>query len=217
MNKLLRKEFRLAASPLSYLFLLFAFMAFLPGYPILVGTFFVCLGLFQSFQSAREANDITFSALLPISKRDIVRAKYAFCCLLEICYFLLTGAVTLIRMTLFVNSSVYRSNALMTANFVYLGYVLLVLGLFNALFVGGFFKTAYKFTGPFIGFLAASFAVVLLSEFLFHIPGLSALNSFGFAHLGLQLGVLLLGAFLFIGLTGTSMYRALRNFEQVVL
>ena len=79
MIKLLRKEIKLAASPLSYLFIGFGLMAFIPGYPILVGSFFVCLGLFQSFQAAREANDILYTVLLPVAKGDVVRAKYAFC------------------------------------------------------------------------------------------------------------------------------------------
>ena len=99
-----------------------------PGYPILVGSFFVCLGLFQSFQTAREANDLTYTALLPVEKRDVVRAKYAFCCFIEICYFTLTGAVTLIRMTLLSNAAVYRNNVLMNANLVYLAFVLLITG-----------------------------------------------------------------------------------------
>ena len=50
-------------------------MTLLPGYPILCGVFFITLGIFQSFQSAREANDIVFSALLPIAKRDVVKGN----------------------------------------------------------------------------------------------------------------------------------------------
>ena len=72
MIKLLRKEIQLAASPLSYFFIGFGLMAFVPGYPILVGSFFVCLGLFQSFQTAREANDLTYTALLPVANRDLL-------------------------------------------------------------------------------------------------------------------------------------------------
>ena len=75
MSELLKKELRLAASPLSYWFLAFALMTMIPGYPILVGGFFVCLGLFQSFQNAREQNDVIYTALLPVRKTDIVRAK----------------------------------------------------------------------------------------------------------------------------------------------
>ena len=66
--KLLKKDLRLALSPLTPLFLLFSFMALIPRYPILVGAFFVCLGVFYSFQQAREAGDILYTVLLPIRK-----------------------------------------------------------------------------------------------------------------------------------------------------
>lgn len=217
MKKLLKKEMKLAASPLSYIFTLFGLMAFLPGYPILVSSFFVCLGIFQSFQSAREANDITYTALLPVAKGDVVRAKYAFCVAVELCYFIITAAVTLIRMTLLSEASAYRHNALMNANLVYLGFVLLILGLFNLIFVGGFFKTAYKFAKPFVAFIVAAFLVVGVGETLFHIPSLSALNSFGFAHIGLQTGVFAAGTAIYVLLTAVSMQRSIKNFEKIDL
>ena len=53
MKALIRKELRFTAQPISYLFLAFSLMTLLPGYPILVGTFFLGLGLFQSFLAAR--------------------------------------------------------------------------------------------------------------------------------------------------------------------
>ena len=71
----------------------FAFMTMLPGYPILCSVFFINLGIFQSFQSAREANDIVFSALLPVAKREVVRGKYQFSVLIELCGFALMAVL----------------------------------------------------------------------------------------------------------------------------
>ena len=85
MRNILRKEMKLSASILPYLFVLFGFMFFLPGYPILCGAFFATLGLFQGFEYAREANDIVFSALLPIAKKDVVKGRFCFVCLIELC------------------------------------------------------------------------------------------------------------------------------------
>lgn len=217
MKRLLKKEMKLAASPLSYIFIAFGLMAFLPGYPILVGSFFVCLGLFQSFQCMREANDITYTALLPVAKGDIVRAKYVFCIMIEFCYFILTSVPVLVRMTVLSEAAVYRNNVLMNANLVYLGFVLLILGLFNLLFIGGFFKTAYKFAKPFIAFIVADFLVVGIGEMLFHIPALSPLNAFGFAHIGLQIGVLTAGIIVFALLTAISLHWSIKNFEKIDL
>lgn len=215
MLKLLAKELKLTASILSYVFIVFALMAFLPGYPILVGTFFCCLGIFQTFQAAREANDITYTALLPVAKRDIVKAQYNFCVFIEACYFLLTAAVTLIRMTIFADAIAYTNNALMAANLVYLGFVLIIFGCFNLIFVGGFFKTAYKFGKPFVCFIIAAFLIVGMGETLFHIPGLEALGALGFEHLGTQLGALCLGIVLYIALTFVSMTKAAQDFETI--
>ena len=64
MNKLLKKELRLTAAPITYFFLTFALMTLIPGYPILVGRFFITLGIFYTFQMARESNDILYTALL---------------------------------------------------------------------------------------------------------------------------------------------------------
>ena len=143
MKNILKKEMTLSASILSYLFIPFGLMFLVPGYPILCGVFFSTLGIFQSFQNAREANDIVFSALLPIAKKDVVKSKYLFSCGIELCSVLLMACATLVRMTVLSDAPVYRNNAMMNANLFALGMALLIFGLFNLIFIGGFFKTAY--------------------------------------------------------------------------
>ena len=75
MSALLRKEIRLSSLPLTWLFISFGIMTLIPGYPILCSVFFITLGIYQSFQSAREANDILYSSLLPVAKNDVVKGK----------------------------------------------------------------------------------------------------------------------------------------------
>ena len=135
MNTLLKKEMQLSALLLTYLFIGFGFMTLVPGYPILCGVFFVCLGIYQSFQSAREANDIVYSALLPVAKRDVVRGKYLFSVMIELAGFLGMALLTLLRMTLLSDSAIYRQNALMNANPFFLGMALLIFGMFNLIFL----------------------------------------------------------------------------------
>ena len=57
MKSLLYKELKLSSLAVTYFFIAFGFMTFLPGYPILLGSFFVCMGIFYSFQFSRESND----------------------------------------------------------------------------------------------------------------------------------------------------------------
>jgi len=217
MNALLRKEMRLSASILSYLFIAFAFMALLPGYPILCSVFFITLGIFQSFQSAREANDIVFSALLPVAKRDVVKGKYIFSIFIELSGVLIMAVLTVLRMTAMSDSPVYRQNALMNANPFFLGMALLIFGMFNAIFVGGFFKTGYNFAKPFVTYIIVAFLLICIAEALHHVPGLEAVNAFGFDHIGLQLALMLAGAFLYIALTCLSYKKACENFDKIDL
>ena len=217
MKNILKKELTLSASILSYLFILFGLMFFIPGYPILCGVFFVTLGIFQSFQNAREANDVVFSALLPIAKKDVVKGKFLFSCFIELCSILLMAIATLVRMTVLEDVIVYRNNAMMNANFFALGIALFIFGLFNVIFIGGFFKTAYKFGNPFVTHIIVAFVIIGIGEALHHIPKLKAVNAFGFEDFGLQFGLFALGAMAYIALTVISYRCACRNFERIDL
>ena len=217
MNKLLMKEIRLGSSKLSFVFLAFGLMTLLPGYPILCGTFFICLGIFQSWQYAREAGDITYSVLLPVAKRDVVRGKYRFAVLIELLGFGIMTVCTLLRMTLLADSTVYRSNVLMNANPFFLAMALLIFGLFNTIFIGGFFRTAYKFSRPFVLFIFAAFVVLAAGETLHHLPGMAALNAFGFEHWPLQMLLLFFGIVCFLLLTILSCNRSMKRFEALDL
>ena len=217
MSNIMLKEIKLSASPLAFFFIPFGFMVFLPGYPILCGAFFVTLGIFQSFQTAREANDIVFSALLPVAKKDVVKGKYLFVCLIEVCSVILMVIGTAVRMTALADSPVYRENALMNANLFALGMAFVIFGLFNLIFVGGFFKTAYKIGRPYVIYIIVAFLVIGLAETLHHIPGLEALNAFGTDHIGLQVVLLISGMLIFVLLTLLAYNRACNDFEKIDL
>ncbi len=217
MRNIMLKEMKLSASPLSYFFILFGFMFFLPGYPILCGAFFTTLGIYQGFLNAREANDIEFSALLPISKREVVKGKYMFVSFIEACSLILMLASALIRMTALSDSAVYQANAMMNANLFAVGCAFFVFGLFNVIFLGFFFKTAYNMGRPFITYIIVVFLVIAAFEALHHIPGFDIVNSFGFDHFGFQVAMLFAGFAAFLIMTALSYKRACESFEKIDL
>lgn len=215
--KLLKKELRLSTSILTPLFLLFALMAFIPRYPGLVGAFFICFGIFQSYQPARENNDILYSALLPVPKRDVVKAKYLTAVLFELLGLLLMGLCVLLRLTALRDAPVYADSPLLPANLCYLGGALLIFTLFNTVFLGGFFKTAYKFGPPFILFIILTFALITLIEILHHLPGLGFLAGTGSAELKRQLLPLAACALVYAVGTLLSLRASQRRFEGIDL
>ena len=217
MKNLLIKEMRLAASPLSFIFLVAAFMTMLPGYPILMSAFFICFGVFHSFQNAREANDTLYTVLLPVKKSDFVRAKFAFTCIIQLTGFALCAALTAVRMTVLANAGPYVNNALLNATPVYLAFVLLVFSAFNVLFAGGFFRTAYKIGIPFLRFGVAVLVLVALAEALPHIPGLEFLHSPAGERPGVQFAALALAAVIYAAVTSLACSLAEKRFEKIDL
>lgn len=216
MKKLLYKEMKLSANPLSYWFIAFSAMTMLPGYPILVSSFFICLGIFYTYQQVREYDDITYTVMLPVRKRDVVTAKYLFVLLIQGASFFLCAVLTMIRMTFLGDVAPYVTNQLMNANAAYLGYVLIVFAIFNSIFLVGFFRTTYKIGKPFITFCLISSIIITAGEILHHIPDLESLNdpSRIFA---LQLAILAVGIMIFILSTYLSYPRAVRSFEEIDL
>lgn len=217
MKNLLKKELKLATSPLAWIFLLFTFMTFLPGYPILMGPFFICLALFQSFQLAREANDTLYTVLLPVRKADAVRAKYIAVCFFQLISLVLIAVFTVIRMTVLGAAAPYVSNALMNANPYFLAFVLIIYMLFNVIFVGGFFKTAYKIGRPYVTFLIVALIVIGIAEALIHVPGLTFLHAPAGERLTVQFVLLAAAAVLYSLITQAAEKRSEQRFEQIDL
>ena len=217
MKNLLLKEFKLATLPLTYLFLLFSLMTFIPGYPILCGAFFVCLGFFQSYQRNREDNDILYSVLLPVSKKEVVIAKYMTVVLLQMISFSICTVCTVVRMTLLSDVRIYTTNALMGANLVFLAFVLLIFATFNVIFVGGFFKTAYGIGKPFVTFIVVNFLIIGLAETLHHLPGLGWLNVLDFSRFREHFLILMIAVIVYVAFTVASCRVSQERFEKIDL
>ena len=79
MKALLYKEFKLAMHPMCYIFIaVFPLMILIPSYPVAIGFIYVlsCYPvLFLGANKGQQSNDLLYSALLPIRKRDIVKAR----------------------------------------------------------------------------------------------------------------------------------------------
>lgn len=217
MRKLLYKEVKLASSPLTFWFILSGLLTLVPGYPILVGTFFLTLGIFYSFQTARESSDTLYSALLPIAKADVVRSKFLFVMAVEGAGFLVSAVCVLLRMTVFRDAPAYTGNALMNANPLFLGFSLLIMGLFNLVFIRGYYKTAYRFAKPFVIYAIVCFLVIAAAESLHFFPGMEAVNAFGFAHPEVQWPAFAGGIVLYAILTRLAVKASIRSFEKIDL
>ena len=97
MKALLYKEFKLAMHPICYLFIfLFPLMVLIPSYPIAIGFIYVlsCYPiLFLGANKGQQSNDLLYSTLLPIRKKDIVLARIITVAIMQLTFILLMSAL----------------------------------------------------------------------------------------------------------------------------
>ena len=97
MKALLYKEFKLAMHPICYTFIiLFPLMMLIPSYPIGVGFIYIlsCYPiLFLGANKGQQSNDLLYSTLLPVRKKDIVLARIFTVIIIQVAYMLLMSAL----------------------------------------------------------------------------------------------------------------------------
>ena len=97
MKALIYKEFKLAMHPICYVFIaMFPFMILIPSYPLAIGFIYVlsCYPiLFLGANKGQQSNDLLYSTLLPIRKKDIVLARIITVLVMQLAFMLITSAL----------------------------------------------------------------------------------------------------------------------------
>ena len=168
MRALLYKQLRLVCHPMTPVFCLFGVMVLIPNYPYTVIFFYVMLGLFFTFLNIREQKDSYYSAILPVPKRDTVKAGCALVVLVE----LLSLAVLAPCALLAVRLQPGKDNLVgMDPNLALFAAGFLLYTVFNAVFLPTFYRNGYKVGAAFIKALIPVTLVMVICEALPHLPG----------------------------------------------
>ena len=213
MFDLLRKELRLAVHPSLYVFIFLGALVLVPAYPYGVVFFFAMLGIFQSMMYARETRDIYFTALLPVRKRDAVKAKLLLAAFAQLAQLLISIPFAFLR-------TLYLSNGNpvgIEANVAYYGFGLMIFGVFNLVFFTQFFKTAYKAGVAFLIALIPSTICIFAMEAVVHFPGMEWLDGISPELLLRQIPVLLSGVAVYVTAWLLAYKAGTQRFSQVDL
>ena len=214
MKTLLYKQLRLACHPMTPVFCLSGIMLLIPNYPYSVAFFYVTLGLFFTFLNMREQKDIYYSALLPLRKRDTVRAAVAFTVLVE----LLSVVITALFCLLSAKLQPGTDNAVgMDANLMLLGAGFVLYGVFNLVFFVCLYRSGYKVGAAYLKANLALWPMMLLAEALPHFPSLLWLNRVDTQANLRQIPILLFGIAVFAVLTILAYRRSAGLYERVDL
>ena len=213
MSDLFRKELRLAVHPSLFVFIFLGALVLVPAYPYGVVFFFAMLGIFQSIMYARETRDIYFTALLPVRKRDVVKAKLLLAAFAQLAQLLISIPFAFLR-TLYMSEG---NPAGIEANVAYYGFGLMIFGVFNLVFFTQFFKTAYKAGAAFLVALIPAVPGIFAMEAVVHFPGMEWLDGVDGTSLLRQVPILLVGAVVYAAANVLAYRIAAKRFEQVDL
>ncbi|MGN1020604.1 MAG: ABC-2 transporter permease [Aristaeellaceae bacterium] len=212
MKLLLRKELRLSLHPTAPMFLALSAMLLIPGYPYLVAFFYTGLAVFFTCLSGRENQDVFYAMLLPVAKRDIVRARLLTVSLLEMAQVLLAIPFAILRQRLIPDPNPVG----MDANIALFGFALGQLGLFNLVFFRVYYRDVRKVGTAFLWGSSAVFLWICLVEASAHaVPFVrDVLDTPDPLHLPQKLLTLLAGLALWALLTLRACRRAERDFDR---
>lgn len=155
-KKLLYKEFRFCLHPTAPMMLLLSALTLTPNYPYLVMCFYLTLSIFFICLTGRENSDVTYTLTLPVTKRDIVTARFLLVVILELAQFLLAFVIIRIHALLPLGANA----AGMDANLALLAECFLFYGIFHLVFFPSYYRDVSKVGASFVKSSVVSFLLV---------------------------------------------------------
>ena len=209
------EEWKLTVTPVPLLFLLLSALVLVPSYPYYVTFFYNALGIFLMLQAARENRDVYYMALLPLTKRDLVRARFSTIVTLQ----LLQALVCVPFMLLRSGYAEINNPVGIEANLAFLGFGFMLMGLFDLVFLPMHYKNGYDLGKPFvISSIVLFFAIVLLEALDHIVPYMKTVcESYASADLVRQLPVLLGGMAVYALEVWLAYRKSAARFEKVDL
>lgn len=143
MKNLLLKDLRIGVSPVFYvLTFVFGLLMFIPGWIyFLVPLYYAFVTVPNVLGGFRSSNDLTMSVLMPVRKKDIVKARMATFGILQFMHIVFAVIFAIF------NNNIYKNwpFLFMRPNVAYFGIALIMYGIFNLIVFPIHYKTAYKY------------------------------------------------------------------------
>ena len=158
-----------------------------------------------------DNKDIYYTALLPVSKRAVVKSKCGLLVLAQMTQLLISPPFAVLRLCLLPEGN----PAGIEANVAYYGFGFVMYALFNLIFLPVFFKTAWKAGKAFLLAMIPAALVVLFMEVIVYIPGYTWLDSVSPDMMLRQWPLLLFGIAFYAGAKYIAYRLAAARFERV--
>ena len=211
--KLLYKELALAAHPTSIVFACLGCLVVVPAYPYTVIFMFGCLAPYLTFQYARETNDLWYTALLPVTKKESVRGKCLLIVSIQLFQLLIAVPSAFLRKILEVENNPVGIDA----TIAWFGFGLMIYGIFDLIFFPAYYRNGYKAGRAFIIAAIPMLLMMVIVEGAVRIPQLAWLDSYALPDLMRQIPVLLIAILCYGGFVSLAYKISVKRFEHVDL
>lgn len=214
-NNLLIKELKLGVAPIYYV------LPFLTGALMLVPAWLYFVVLFYFFfitvpnmhAGYKTQNDLMFTTMLPVTKRDIIKARVSVIVILELLHVAIAVIFGMISLLLYPNLTYYFFKPTMG----FWGLCFVTLAVFNICFLTMYYKTAYKYGVATVVSIAVAMVFAGSAEWL-GIKNAFVVDLFkgsGADNLAIQLSILLGGIAIYIVTTYIAYQLAYKRFKKV--
>jgi len=215
MRDLMYKEFRMAIHPAFYLIFLTTLLLLIPNWIFTVSLSYLLWVVVPNIFTAMAANNDTFfSVLMPVKKSDVVKAKVLTIVMLQLLNIIIAIPFAV------ANFMLYKGGmGMLEPNPALFGFVLIMYGLFNFIFIPGFYKTGYKMAFP---IMMAIIGALIFALFIQFMPFISTQFNMLFntrtpESLLWQIGMLIVGIVVYVLLNILTFKISAQRFEKLDL
>lgn len=215
MYNLVMKDLKLGVNLLFFLLpVILGALMLIPGWLYFIVILYFCWitvpGLFGQFKAQ---NDLMFTSLMPVTKKDIVKARVLVIVILEILHIVMAMIFGVINLYLYPNFPRF----FFSPHLGFWGLCFIMLAIFNVIFIPMYYKTAYKHGGAAIVSISAAMLFAGAAQWIgIQSPAVfDMFNGAGVHNTGLKISILAAGIVIFIAFTMLAYRMAVKRFLKV--
>lgn len=215
MYNLVIKDLKLGVNPWFFVLPLFTgALMFIPGWVyFLVPLYFCFITVPNTFGGFKSQNDLMFSTMMPVTKKDIVKARITVIVILELMHLFVAMIFSVFTLRLYPHMIYY----FFAPHLGFWGLCFIMLAIFNIVLLSMYYKTAYKYGAATTASTTAAILFAGVAQWVgIQSPWVNDIfYGSGVDNTALQLSILILGIVIFIAFTLIAYRIAVRRFLKV--
>ncbi|PUA38290.1 hypothetical protein C8Z91_15640 [Paenibacillus elgii] len=215
MYNLVMKDLKLGVSPMLFIMpLLMGALMLVPGWIYFIVILYFCwITIPNMFAGYRTQNDLIFTTMMPVTRKDMVKARVFVIVILELLHIVSAMIFGMINIRLYPN----LTNHFFAPHMGFWGLSFVMLAIFNIIFIPMYYKTAYKYGGAMFASVSAAMLFAGVAQWIgFQNSFVSDIfNGTGAHNMALQTSILLTGILIFVAFTMIAYQIGIKRFLKV--